>query len=100
MGVEWRAHDQRLEREVAIKILPECFANDPERRSRFAADLPAATRDWAFRTGIETVMAPIFLSARVARAWGMGLGAHYLADRHDRATGDRGRAGRRPSSTS
>ena len=41
MGVEWRAHDQRLEREVAIKILPECFANDPERRSRFAREAEA-----------------------------------------------------------
>jgi serine/threonine protein kinase len=31
----YRARDTRLERDVAIKILPEIFAADPERRARF-----------------------------------------------------------------
>jgi hypothetical protein len=35
MGEVYRAQDLRLGREVALKVLPEAFAHDPERRSRF-----------------------------------------------------------------
>src|SRR2546427_9160726 len=35
MGEVYRARDTRLERDVAIKILPEIFAADPERLARF-----------------------------------------------------------------
>ena len=38
MGEVYRAHDSRLNRDVAIKILPESFSADPDRLSRFAQE--------------------------------------------------------------
>jgi len=35
MGEVYEAHDTKLDRNVAIKVLPETFARDPERLSRF-----------------------------------------------------------------
>jgi eukaryotic-like serine/threonine-protein kinase len=38
MGEVYRARDGNLTRDVALKILPELFARDPERRARFARE--------------------------------------------------------------
>jgi eukaryotic-like serine/threonine-protein kinase len=35
MGEVYRASDVRLARDVAIKVLPDVFTNDPERLARF-----------------------------------------------------------------
>src|SRR5215468_5243786 len=43
MGEVWRARDTRLNREVAIKVLPASFANDGDRLRRFKQEALATS---------------------------------------------------------
>ena len=43
MGEVYRARDTRLKREVAVKVLPESFSQDPERLRRFEQEALAAS---------------------------------------------------------
>ena len=38
MGEVWRATDTKLGRDVAIKILPDAFAQDADRMTRFTRE--------------------------------------------------------------
>ena len=38
MGEVFRARDTRLNRDVAIKVIPELFASDPDRLARFTRE--------------------------------------------------------------
>ena len=42
MGEVYRARDSRLDREVAIKVLPESVTTDPDRLRRFEQEARAA----------------------------------------------------------
>ncbi len=42
MGEVYRAHDERLDRDVAIKVLPDCYGENPGRLLRFEREARAA----------------------------------------------------------
>jgi len=41
MGVVWKARDLKLDRDIAVKFLPEGYAEDPERRAFFEREAKA-----------------------------------------------------------
>ena len=54
MGEVYKARDTKLDRDVALKILPDAFVNDPERLARFQREALYWTRHHAVPTDSGT----------------------------------------------
>src|ERR671913_1967548 len=78
MGEVYRARDAKLGRDVALKILPDAFANDPDRLARFEREArtlatlnhPRIAQVYGFEDNRALVMELVEgedLSARIAR---------------------------------
>ena len=78
MGEVYRARDTKLDRHVALKILPESFASDPDRLMRFEREAktlaslnhPQIAQIYGFEqsTGAQTMSAPTVPSSCFERA--------------------------------
>jgi serine/threonine protein kinase len=44
MGKAWRARHTALKRDVALKVLPDAFATDPDRLARFQREARSLRR--------------------------------------------------------
>ncbi len=81
MGEVYRARDTKLDRDVALKVLPEAFTQDPDRLARFEREAQVLT---SFLVGA--------LPGRVVRLApsGPGVQASEAERQGGRPTGDAG----------
>ena len=69
MGEVYRARDTNLNRDVALKVLPEVFALDPDRLTRFKREAHLLA------TLNHPNIAAIYGTRRIERRAGAGAGA-------------------------
>jgi serine/threonine protein kinase len=70
MGEVYRARDTQLKRDVALKVLPEAFARDPERMARFQREAQVLAS--LNHPNIASIYGLEESGGRDARAWWMG----------------------------
>ena len=58
MGEVYRARDTKLKRDVALKVLPDSFASDPERMARFQRGGGPLVALFAHAVGVERLRRP------------------------------------------
>ncbi len=79
MGEVFRARDTKLNRDVAIKVLPAAFADDPERLARFTREAQTLASlnhpNIAAIYGIEEIASSASSDDLVAMTKGVGTGA-------------------------
>ena len=89
MGEVWRAEDTKLGREVALKVLPEEFARDPDRMARFEREAKVLASlnhpNIATLYGLES---SVILSKAEGRVEGSPEGREKRVNRHSPTSGD------------
>ena len=92
-GLVYRARQQTLGREVALKLLPRAFAHDPQRLARFDRESRILASlnhpNIAAIHSIEPPSEPVFRSERRPRFGGGGFGAQR-SDRDGQQEGEDG----------
>jgi serine/threonine protein kinase len=100
MGEVYRAHDTRLGRDVALKVLPPAFTTDPDRLARLEREARALAAlnhpNLATLYGVEDIQSPDLERGSVVRALVMELvEGNTLAERIQKASSMRGKPVRR-----